>query len=42
MEKIDEIVTKVVAAFEQKPIASTVKGLIILWVLKEVMKWYKK
>lgn len=41
MDKIDEIVQKVVTAFEERPIASTLKGLIILWVLKEVKKWYR-
>lgn len=41
MEKIETVVEKIVKSFEEKPIASTLKGIIILWVLKEVFKWFK-
>ncbi len=42
MDKVEEIVNRVISEFENKPIATTIKGLFILWVLKEVMKWWKK
>lgn len=42
MDKIDEIVSKIVAEFETRPFATTVKGLMVLFVLKEVSKWWKK
>ena len=41
-DKIEEIVQKVVSEFEKKPIATTIKGLIVLWVLKNVINWFKK
>lgn len=40
-DKIEEIVNKVVVEFERKPIATTIKGLLVLWVLKNVIKWFK-
>ena len=42
VEKIEEVVQKVVSEFEKKPIATTIKGLVVVWVLKEVIKWVKK
>ena len=42
MEKIEEFVKKIVSEFETKPIATTIKGVIVLWVLKEVLKWFKE
>lgn len=42
MEQIEGFVNKVVAQFESKPLATTLKGLIILWLLKEVVKIFKK
>lgn len=41
MNQIEEIVQKVIKGFEEKPVATTIKGLIVLWVLKEVIKWFK-
>lgn len=41
MEQIEKIVEKVVKSFEEKPIATTIKGVVILYVLKEVSKWFK-
>lgn len=34
-------VKKVVTEFEKKPISTTVKGLVVLWVLKKVVTWFK-
>lgn len=42
MDSVDGVIEKIVAEFEKKPFATTVKGLLILWVLKEVTKWWKK
>ncbi len=42
IEKIEEVVQKVVAEFEKKPIATTIKGVIVLWVIKEVYNWFKR
>ena len=41
MDQIEKVVEKVVKSFEEKPIATTIKGVIILYVLKEVAKWFK-
>jgi hypothetical protein len=41
MEKIDEIIAKITAEFEKKPIATTLKGVIVLWVLREMKKWWQ-
>lgn len=41
MNKIEEIVNKVVNEFESRPIATSIKGIIVLWVLKELSKWFK-
>lgn len=42
MEKIEEVINKIVAEFEAKPFATTIKGLIVLFVIKEAVKWWKK
>jgi hypothetical protein len=41
MDKIDEIVDKVVKSFEEHPVKSTIKAVIVLYVLKEVARWWK-
>lgn len=41
MDQIETFVTKVTKSFEEKPIATTIKGLIILWILKEAIKILK-
>lgn len=41
VEKIEEVVQKVVSEFEEKPVATTIKGIILLWIIKEVVKWFK-
>lgn len=38
---ITDVVQKVTKAFEEKPVATTIKGLIVLYVLREVIKWFK-
>ncbi len=38
---IESAISKVTKEFEEKPVATTIKGIIILWVLKEVIKWFK-
>lgn len=42
MPNIEEIVKKLITEFESKPIATTIKGLIVLWLLKQVIAWWKK
>lgn len=40
-EKIDQYVDKIISEFERRPIVTTLKGVIILWVLKTFFKWLK-
>lgn len=44
MDKVEETVTnavkKIAAEFEAKPIATTIKGVIILYVLKYAIRWF--
>jgi hypothetical protein len=42
LDKMDTYIQKVVSEFEKKPVATTLKGLFVLWVLKEVTKWFKQ
>lgn len=42
METIDKIVSKLVSEFENKPIATTLKGVVIIWVLKHIKSWWTK
>lgn len=42
VEKVEDIVQKVVAEFEKKPIATTIKGVVVLWMIKQVINWFKK
>ena len=41
MNQIEQVVEKVIKNFEEKPVSTTIKGVIILWVLKEAVKWFK-
>jgi len=41
MEKVEQFVEKITKAFEEKLISSTIKGLIIIWLIKEISKVIK-
>lgn len=42
MTEIQNIVDRVLKEFSEKPVATTLKGVIILWVLKQVKEWWSK
>lgn len=35
-------VKKVVSEFEKKPIATSLKGIIVLYIVKKLLEWFKK
>lgn len=39
-DKVEEVVEKIVVELEKKPISTTLKGLLVLWVLSKVIKWF--
>ncbi len=39
MDKIDAVVAKITKDFEEKPVATTLKGLALLYIAKKVIKW---
>lgn len=40
--KIEETFTKLVTEFESKPIMTTIKGIVILYILKKGLQWWKR
>ena len=42
MEKVESFITKVTTEFEKKPVATTIKGLVVLWVLKQAINLVKE
>lgn len=45
-ENIENVITdgvkKVVSEFEKKPIATTLKGVVVLYIIKKLVEWFKK
>lgn len=39
---IESGVKKVVAEFEKKPVATTLKGIVVLYIIKKLTTWFKK
>lgn len=42
IEKIEAIIEKQLALFDEKPIATSIKFLVVLWILKYVYREIKK
>ena len=38
---IEEGVKKVVAEVEKKPFATMLKGIIVLYVIKKILRWFR-
>jgi len=39
---IESGVKKVVVEFEKKPVATTLKGIVVLYIIKKLVKWFKR
>lgn len=41
LDKVEDVIAKVGDEFQKKPVATTIKGVILLWIIKEVVRWFK-
>lgn len=41
IDKVNSSIDRIVNEFEARPIASALKGLVILYVLKTAIKWFR-
>lgn len=41
MEKFDAFAEKLIKEFEAKPIATSIKGLVLLWIVRKVYSSFK-
>jgi len=41
-KSVEGIVKKVVEEFEKKPIATTLKGIVVLYIVKKLVAWFRK
>ena len=41
MDQLEKVVSKITNEFETKPIVTTVKTLVVLWVVKQAIKIIK-
>lgn len=40
-KKLEDLSSKIVKDFEEKPVATTLKGIVVIYLIKKGMEWLK-